>query len=273
MTPGFLRHLALICQFELKRFFTTRKGLLYLITFALIWYFILLYPIRYAADFLGQQQNSLEGNSIFQFIGFGSLLNWKLPELGVYWHFSLILFPLLTVMSSADQTSSDRERGTLRFLSLRVSRDSLFFGRFSGAILTQSILVLASLLSTLALITYRDPALLPLAFDSATAIFLSLVIVLLPFTAMMSALSATVQSARQVTVWAILIWSVFAWIISIFSAYLPALNNLKLLIPGYQMSALSQLAEWQTLQLAYIPLLQTIALLIIGRWIMHRQSL
>lgn len=273
MIPGFLKHLTLICRFELNRLFATRKGLLYLITFALIWYFILLYPIRFASDFLGQQQNTLEGASFFQFIGFGSLLNWKIPELGVYWQFSLVLFPLLTVMSSADQTCSDRERGTLRFLCLRVSRDRLFFGLFSSIMLVQAILIFASLLSTLALITFRDATLLSIAFESAMAIFLSLVIVLLPFTAMMAALSAAVQSARLATVWAILIWSFLAWLISIFSAYLPILSSLKLLIPGYQMSALSQLAEWQTLQLAYIPLLQTIVLLSIGRWIMHRQSL
>ncbi len=273
MSPGFLKHLSLICQFELKRLFSTRKGLLYLITFALIWYFILLYPIRFAADFLGQQQHTLEGKGFFEFIGFGSLLNWKIPELGVYWHFSLILFPLLAVMISADQTCSDRERGTLRFLCLRVSRDGLFFGRFSGIMLTQALLIFASLLSTLALILYRDASLLPIALDSASAIWLSLFIALLPFTAMMAALSATVQSARQATVWAILIWSFLAGIISLLSSYLPALNNLKLLIPGYQMSALSQLAEWQTLQLAYIPLLQTFVLLSIGRWIMRRQNL
>lgn len=273
MNPGFFRHLILICQFELKRLFTTRKGLLYLITFAVIWYFILLYPIRFASDFLGQQQNTPDSSSFFQFIGFGSLLDWKIPELGVYWHFSLILFPLLTVMSSADQTCSDRERGTLRFLCLRVSRDSVFFGRFSGFMLIQAILICTSLLSTVALITFRDATMLPVAFNNAMAIFINLLIALLPFTAMMALLSAIVQSARQATVWAILIWSFLAGIITILSSYLPALNNLKFLIPGYQMSALSQLTEWQALQLAYIPLLQTIALLILGHWVMQRQSL
>jgi len=273
MSPGFLKHLSLISQFELKRLFSTRKGLLYLITFALIWYFILLYPIRFASDFLGEQQQSPEGSSFFEFIGFASLLNWKIPEFGVYWHFSLIIFPLLSVMSAADQTCSDRERGTLRFLCLRISRDSLFFGRFSGIMLIQAILILVSLLGALALVIYRDAELMPIALDSAVAILLSLLITLLPFTAMMAALSATVQSARQATVWAILIWSFLAGLISIISSYLPALDNLKFLIPGYQMSALSELAEWQTLELAYIPLLQTVVLLTLGRWIMHRQCL
>ncbi|NOQ14196.1 MAG: ABC transporter permease subunit [Methyloprofundus sp.] len=273
MSPGFLQHSLLICQFELKRLFSSRKGWLYLITFALVWSFILLYPIRFAADMLGQEKNITSGISFLEFFGFGSLLNWQIPEMGVYWHFALIIFPLLSVMTSADQTCSDRERGTLRFLCLRVSRDSLFFGRFAGMMLVQTLLIFMSLFSTVALAVYRDVNLLSLALNSAMAIAVNLIIVLLPFTAMMAALSATLKSARQATVWAILVWSFLAGIISALSSYLPALDALKILIPGYQMSALSQLAQWQALQLAYIPLLQSVVLLSIGRWVMHRQNL
>lgn len=273
MTSGFLNHLFLICQFEINRLFSTRKGLLYLITFTVVWYFILNYPIRFASDFVGQRGGTASGSNFFEFIGFGSLLNWKIPELGVYWHFSLIIFPILSIMTCSDQTCSDRERGTLRFLTLRVSRDSLFFGRFTGAMLIQAMLISATLISTLAFAIYRDFSLIPIVINSAMAIIVNLIIVLLPFTALMAALSAAVKSTRQATVWAILIWSFLAGIISLLSSYLPALDSLKILIPGYQMSALSQLSEWQTLQLAYIPLLQTVVLLTIGRWIMMRQSL
>lgn len=273
MSSGFVYHALLICQFELKRLFSSRKGLLYLLTIVVVWYFILLYPIRYASDLLGQERSILSSGSFFEFIGFGSLLNWQVPEMGVYWHFALLLFPLLTVMTSADQTCSDRERGTLRFLCLRVSRSSLFFGRFAGIMTIQTLLILITLLSTVALAVYRDANLMPIALNSAMSILLNLTLVLLPFTAMMALLSASVKSARQATIWAILIWSFLAGFISLLSSYLPALDILKILIPGYQMSALSQLAEWQTLQLAYIPLLQSVVLLGIGRWIMHRQNL
>lgn len=273
MTPVFLKHLLLICQFEIKRLFSTRKGLLYLITFAVVWYFILIYPIRFASDFIGQRQGTTLGTNFFEFIGFGSLLNWQIPEFGVYWSFSLIIFPMLSIMTCSDQTCSDRERGTMRFLTLRVSRDSLFFGRFLGAMVIHALLISTSLLSTFALVIYRDIGLITIASNSVIIIVVNLILVLLPFTAMMAALSATVQSTRQATVWAILIWSFLAGLISLLSSYLPALNGLKILIPGYQMSELSQLAEWQTLQLAYIPILQTIMLLALGRWIMLRQSL
>ena len=273
MKPNFLNHLLLICQCELKRLFTTGKGLLYLITFALVWYFILFYPIRLAADMLWQGQYTAQGANFFELIGFGSLLNWQIPEFGVFWRFALVMFPLLCVIIAADQTCSDRERGTLRFLALRTSRESIFFGRFVGVMLIQAVLILATLLTTLILVIYRDANLLSTAFNSALAIAVNLILVLLPFTAMMAALSATVKSARQATVWAILIWSFLSGIISGLSYYLPGLDILKIMIPGYQVSELAQLSEWNTLELAYIPLLQAAVLLVIGRWIMARQIL
>ncbi len=273
MNPNILTPILLICQFELKRLFYTRKGLLYLTTFAVVWYFILNYPIRFAADMLGQGQYRAQGASFFDFIGFGSLLNWQIPEFGVFWRFALVIFPFLCVLIAADQTCSDRERGTLRFLALRTSRDSILFGRFVGVVVSQFVLILATLLTTLAFVVYRDDNLWASAFNSALAIALSLILVLLPFNAMMAALSAAVRSARQATVWAILIWSFLSGIISGLSYYLPGLAILKILIPGYQMGQLAQLSEWETLQLAYIPLLQTVVLLAIGRWIMWRQTL
>ncbi len=216
----------LICQLELKRLFFTRKGLLYLITFALVWYFILFYPIRYAADLIGQEQKSSYSGGFFDFLGFGSLMHWHIPELGVYWHFALLIFPLLVVMTAADQTCSDRERGTLRFLSLRVSRNGLFFGRFASAMMIQTLLIMLTLSGSFALAVIRDVNVLAVALNSVGAILVNLVIVLLPFTAMMATLSAAVTSARQATVWAILIWSFLAGIISMLSADVPALDFL-----------------------------------------------
>jgi len=273
MSPGFLRHFLLICQFELTRLFFTRKGLLYLITFTFVWCFILFYPLRYTADILAQEKNVAAGGSLLDFMGWGSLLHWHIPTLAVYWHFALIIFPILTIFTSADQTCSDRERGTLRFLGLRASRNVLFFGRFAGTMLSHALLVVITLLSTVAVTVYQDATLFASAFNSAAAIMVNLLIVLLPFTAMMAVLSTTVKSARQATIWAILIWSFLAGIISLLSVYLPALGHLEVLIPGYQMATLSQLSQWQAIQLAYIPLLQSVVLLSLGCWIMHRKKL
>lgn len=273
MTPHPFNSLLLICQFELKRLFSTRKGLLYLITFSLVWCLILFYPIRIASDLLALKQNSARGGIFFEFIGLGSLLNWKIPEFGVYWRFALFLFPMLCIIITSDQTSSDRERGTLRFLTLRISRNGLFFGRFAGAMLIQIFLILATLLTTIGLTIYRDGSLVSEAFYSSITIAVNLVLVLLPFTAMMAALSVSVKSVRTSTTWAVLILVFLAGIIALLSSYIPSIIYLKFLIPGYQISELAELSLWQPLQLAYIPLLQTLVLLTLGYWIMSRQSL
>ena len=60
MAPGFLNHISLISQFELKRLFTTPKGLLYLLTFAVVWLLILYYPIRFASNFIAEGQRSFD---------------------------------------------------------------------------------------------------------------------------------------------------------------------------------------------------------------------
>ncbi len=273
MQPAFFNHLLLICAFELKRGFATRKSILSLVTFAVIWYFILLYPLRFAAELLVQEKGLQAELSIFDVIGFGSIQHWPIPEFGVFWHFALMIFPMLSIMLAADQTCSDRERGTLRFIVIRSSRNSVFFGRFIGAMVIQALWISAAAFSTLGLTLTRDPSLLSFAIPDLPILIVNLILVVLPFTAMMAALSAKVKSTRQATLWAILIWMFLAGIISSLAYYLPVLAFLKCLIPGYQLSDMAQLSGWRTLSLAYIPLLQSLILLILGRWIMARQAL
>jgi hypothetical protein len=273
MQPGFFNHLLLISLFELKRTFATQKGLLFLTTFAVVWYFILLYPLRFAAELLVQEKGLKQDFGFLDFIGLGSIHNWPIPEFGVFWQLALIIFPILSITLAADQTSSDRERGTLRFIVLRSSRDRIFFGRFAGVMVIQALLITAAAFSTFALALYRDTTLFSSALPNLLVLIVNLIFVILPFTAMMAALSAQVKSARQATLWAILIWTFLAGIINGFAYYLPALDFLKLLIPGYQLAELTRLSGWHTLQLAYIPLLQGLILLALGRWIMARQAL
>jgi len=273
MHPGFFNHLLLISQFELKRGFATRRGILSIVTFAVVWCVILLYPLHFAAELLVQEKDLTRDAGFFDFIGLGSLQQWPIPEFGLFWHFALLIFPMLSITLAADQTCSDRERGTLRFLVVRSSRDSVFFGRFAGVMAIQALWVSATALSTLALVLYRDAALLYSALPDLLVVTVNLILAVLPFTAMMAALSAKVKSARQATVWAILIWTFLAGIIGGFAYYLPALAFFKFLIPGYQLSDLAELSGWQTLQLAYVPLMQSLILLALGRWIMARQAL
>jgi hypothetical protein len=137
----------------------------------------------------------------------------------------------------------------------------------------QALLICATAFSSLILVLYRDNSIFCSALPDLFLLIVNLILAVLPFTAMMAALSAKVKSVRQTTLWAILIWTFLASVINGLAYYLPALDLFKYLIPGYQLSDLAQLSGWQTLQLAYIPLFQSIVLLALGRWLMARQAL
>jgi len=95
---------------------------------------------------------------------------------------------------------------------MRSSRDRVFFGRFTGVMIIQTLLIGAAAFSTLALVLNRDTSLFSSALPDLFALIVNLVLIVLPFTAMMAALSAQVKSARQATLWAILIWTFMAGI-------------------------------------------------------------
>lgn len=139
--------------------------------------------------------------------------------------------------------------------------------------LIQTALISATALTVFSLALYRDSTLFSMGLTDLLVIIANVVLAVLPFTALMAALSAWVKTARSATVRAILIWVFASWVIRIFAYYFPPLAFVKFLIPGNQLADLAQLSEWKTLQLSYIPLFQTAILLGIGRWIMVRQAL
>ncbi len=254
-TPKLLSIFWIVSRFELERLFMTRRGLFYLFAFVFFWYLLLRYVVLSLSGFA-------EGSS-----------DWSIAEYFAYWNVTIYFFPILCLFIAADQTGSDRERGSLRFLLLRCSRDQIYFGRFIAQIVIQSILVIATVISTMAVVIYRgDYPIMDVLLGSAN-MTLNLVIVLLPFIALMALLSAVVNSARQVTIIAALIWAMASGVISGLSHYWPVLDFLKLLIPGMQFDNMSALTDAELVTLAYIPILQCLALLLIGRFLMQRHTL
>ncbi|MBV1920917.1 MAG: ABC transporter permease, partial [Pseudomonadales bacterium] len=170
----------------------------------------------------------------------------------------------------ADQTASDRDRGSLRFLTMRCSRDSIFLGRFIGQMIIQTILVILTLITTFIVSVYSNPTALISSLQCLLLISANLFFVLLPFTAMMALLSAAVRSPRQAMILAVLLWTLVSATLTSISQHWPIFEFLTYLIPGVHLEDLTELQPSETLSLAYIPILQTLVLLIIGRFVMTR---
>lgn len=263
----------LYSRFELQRLFMSPRGWFALAAFTTIWYFLLRYPIYQASVQLNQPEIQQMLSGMLGMVGMYNLLNWSLPELSVYWALTVLLMPLAVLVSAADQTCSDRSRGTLRFLTLRSSRDSIFFGRFLGQMLVQALLIGLSLLATLALAAWRLGELPLAALNSAVVIWLNLLVALMPFTALMALCSALVKSSRLAISLAIVSMGAVAGLLGYLVWHFPDLLGVLEYLPGAQLPMLLGAQGWDTLKHSGLPLIQTAVLMLAGRFVMQEKAI
>jgi hypothetical protein len=268
-----LRQIWLFSQLELTRLWFTRRGLMTLAATAVVWFFLLRYAIAPASEILQDPSFQHSLTAAFGMLGLDKLLNWPAPELALYWMLSLILLPFLSLVFTANQLSSDAARGTLRFISLRSSRTAIVLGRFFGQLLVQLCLIVLSLAATLAISSWRQGTLEWQTIAAALLISSHLVIVLMPFTALMSVCSAWARSSRLALSLAIvslgLTFGLLSWLIY----HQPDTAFLLHYLPGAQIWQLIPAQGWQSLQLAALPLAQTAILLLVAEQILSRRAL
>ena len=271
--PSPVRQVLTIALFELRKLFLNTRGIIALVAFALVWGLILVYPIKSASEILLNPSFEDLVSAVFGPNTLSELFQWKVAELAVLWCTALYLFPLFSIVITADQFASDKTRGTFRFLSLRVSRNSLFFGRFVGQIIIQFLLVSITVMATIGLASIRDPSLFLTSLGSGSLITINFVIILLPYTAIMAILSLYANTARQATIYAVIFWALISIIIAVFHSQFPSVNGLQWLLPGAQLSMMINTQGLGSLAYAPIPLIQTAVLLAIGSRYMQRIAL
>ena len=268
-----LRQTWLIASYELSKRFTNTKGIAALIAFSLLWAIILLYPVQSASVYMLEPGFKELVQGIYGPDALSQLFSWKVAEFAVFWCIALYVFPMFSIFITADQFSSDKQCGSFRFLSLRVSRDSIFFGRFLGQMLIQSCLLLLTILATLLMVLSRDASLFMDALGSGVTVFINIFIALLPYTAVMAALSWYANSARQASIYAVILWAVSNILIMIINSQIPAMSFLSWVLPGSQLSLMINTQGLNSLMYAPIPLIQTLVILIAGRVYMQRSAL
>lgn len=261
-----------ICQFEWSRLFLTRRGWLSIAAFLLVWALILVTIIAPAARVVTSELSGLAAIAL-EALGLENLSRWTSVEMALYWVISLYLLPLFSIAIAADQTASDKTRGTLRFLALRTTRSQIFFGRFLGQFTIQILLVAATIVSVLLLVAYYSADKLAGAIEATPVVFVNLLLVLMPYVALMALLSVLARSARQATLYAIVAWTIISIAIAFIQSRYGPLPILDWILPGSQIGNLLRLDGWDTLTLAPVPLLHTAILLVAGWFAMRRIDL
>ncbi|QYK03650.1 ABC transporter permease subunit [Shewanella zhangzhouensis] len=271
--PGPMTHVWLIARQEVIKGFFNLRGLIALVAYCLVWGLILYYPIRSAAKYIADPHMRQTLSEMLGVVSPKYLLSWDVPELSLFWVISLYWFPLFAILSSADQFASDKSRKTFRFLVQRTGREALFFGRVVGQLLLQSAYIITAGLATLVLTLFREPDLAGAAIADGIVVLLNLLIVIMPYIALMALLSLYANSARQATLFAVLVWCVLAIVSALAAYYVPSLPSLDWLLPGSQIEMIVDNTPMGALLHAPLPLVQTAVLLFIGLVYMKRSAL
>jgi ABC-2 type transport system permease protein len=271
--PTSMSRIWIIASYELTRLFNTKRGLMALVAFALVWYFILRYPIYYASSIISQPQLEDTLNQVFGMVGVKSLLAWPVPELAVYWVTSLILYPVFALLITSDQISSDKTRGTLRFIVLRTTRFELFVGRYLGQLFILTILILATLLATSLMALYRDPAISYSFAHHFGFIVFHMIFVLAPVVAVTALTSVICQSARSATFLAIIGIGFSIIFVAVVSYYVPQLSLLSDALLGAQVMGLATSSRMSSMPYLILPISQTLVILFISLLLFNRRAL
>lgn len=264
-----MRSLYVIARSELGRLLATRRGLISLIAFALIWAFILLYAIVPVTRWLEQSTDSGLAELVLEPLGLRGLGGWSSPQLAVFWLVGLYLLPSFAILIAADQTASDQARGTLRFQALRVSRGALFLGRFVGQLSIQFGLIVLTAGSVVIVLAVQAPDTLASAPRDLFVIVVNLLLTVFPWIALMALCSTLARSPRQATLYALIIWIVMSLILGQVRVRLGSLPSLEHVMPGSEVSLLRGMSGMETFTLAAAPLLQGCILLVLG-WAFFR---
>ncbi|MEE9334913.1 MAG: ABC transporter permease subunit [Granulosicoccaceae bacterium] len=262
-----------IAHLELFRLFGTKRGWIATIALLLIWAMIICYVIYPAADLLSSSETASFAGLVLEWLGLDEVTRWPSAEISLYWMLSLYMLPYFCIVMAADQIASDKFRGTLRYITLRTSRTSIFFGRFLGQAFIQFLLVAVTLATVVALVAWRAPDQLNSVFGSVPVVLSNLFIVLMPYIALMSLVSVVAKSAIQAILFAVIAWILVLIIVGVVQSSIGPIEFLDWLLPGSQVSMLLKLSGWQTMQLAVIPVMQTGVLLGMGWFAMQRCDL
>lgn len=255
----------LFSRFEFSRFLFSKRGVIALICYLLIWSVVLIEVVSRSAEVLRSGDFSDVINQLLGETGFSTLAEWSVPEMVFYWVVAVFSFPVLAIFASADQLCSDKARGTMRFLALRATRTEILLGRFVGQVCISASFILISLLAVLILIFYSGESSLSASILLCGKIFVHLLIMLVPIIAFMTLINTFSNSSKQTIVYFVLIILLVYITIGLLQAYVAEYAR-------YALYALPNVNWAERIQLGLsgflmwgLPLLQTAVFLAFAR--------
>jgi hypothetical protein len=232
------QHIAVLARYELAKSFASARGVLFLVLYGIIWFWILWKLSEGWATYLA----SPEGNTIAGWILDATVAKHLFVDnpatLSAFLLLALTLIPVFVLWGAGDQTASDIGSKHLRFLIPRCGRLDIYVGRFVGAVLFIFAfhLIIVAIATAISGATDPNDGAEVFAFGMRAALIT--LFYALPYVALMSFVGALTGSAPIAVLTAISGYTIVAVIANLAALSWPAAAYLGYLTPAPLKSSL-----------------------------------
>lgn len=266
-------HLRVLIGYDLRYSLRSAKGLLFLVFYGVIWFWLLWQLSSGAATWLADPEGNMVAAWFLQAELAQQLFQQRPPTLSAYFLIALSMVPVFAIWSACDQTASDLASGHLRFLVPRCGRSDVYIARFVSA---------AILLTAAEILTGFAAMLISLAVDNwdvtgviMYAIRISAIIVIysLPFVALMALLSALTASAGLAALVGICVYTLVTVASAFLSVRFPEAELFSYILPNALKSQMIAPDSAAFIALALALMLYLLIYLSAGWYLFQRRDL
>ena len=200
----------ILALFDLRHAIFRLKGLVFLLPFALFWYWLLKFLYEKGADLLVSRESILLLSWLYKPAVAQVLLIAHPASLSMFLIMALATTPFFAMLGSSDQLAGDSARQSFRYILTRCTRTEIFLGRLVSSyalVAGATLLAVASAACISWQIDHHTPD-VTLLYAAQVAIITLLYI--LPFVTYMAAISSLMSSALSTLLMGIMIYLVLA---------------------------------------------------------------
>ena len=227
-----LQHVFVLARYELAKSTVSARGVLFLVLYGIIWFWILWKLSEGHAGMLARPEGSAVAAWFLDPLVAKHLFIDNPPTLSTFLLLALSLLPIFVLWGSGDQTASDIGNKHLRFLIPRCGRLEIYVGRFLGAVgfIFAFHLVIVAAATVISMVTDPEGAGAVLGFGVQVAF--TVLVYTLPYVALMAFIGALTGSAPVAVLTAISAFAVIAIVANLMSMTWPQAEWLGYLLPA-----------------------------------------
>lgn len=227
-----LQHVYVLARYELAKATVSARGVLFLVLYGIIWFWILWKLSEGSATWLAQPEANMVASWLLDPAVARHLFLDNPATLSAFLLLALTLLPLFVLWGSGDQTASDIGNKHLRFLIPRCGRLEIYVGRFIGAIIFITIFHLIIVAIATAISSFTDPNGVAASFGFGLRTAFIVLLYALPYVAFMALAGALTGSAPVAVLTAISTYVIVAVFANLLSMSWPQAEWIGYLLPA-----------------------------------------